>query len=158
MTSKIAVVQKPPVMLDRAATLELVNSELSEAAANGAALVVFPETYVPGYPAWVWRLQPGRDMALAGKLHGTLRENAINLATGDLDPVCQAAWRHKVTVVLGLHEMRDDLPGTPCVVAVVVVEPGVWQAGELCAKHVWRTLENGERFGEDECGHVSVRK
>ena len=61
MTNKVAVVQKPPVMLDRAATLELVNSEIAEAAANGAALVVFPETFVPGYPAWVWRIQPGRD-------------------------------------------------------------------------------------------------
>jgi hypothetical protein len=28
---------------------------------------------VPGYPAWVWRLKPGGDMALSGELHARLR-------------------------------------------------------------------------------------
>jgi nitrilase len=123
MSSKVAVVQKPPVTLDRAATIAQVCAEISDAAAAGATLVVFPEAYVPGYPAWVWRLQPGRDMALSNKLHARLRENSINLAAGDLDPVCQTAWRHKITVVLGMHEIDAEFSGSTLFNTVVVIGP-----------------------------------
>jgi nitrilase len=123
VTSKIAVVQKPPVMLDRAATLAQVCAEIAEAAASGTALIVFPEAFVPGYPAWVWRLQPGRDMALSGKLHNLLRENAVNIAAGQLDEVCQTAWRHKVTVVLGIHEIDSEFSGSTLFNTVVVIGP-----------------------------------
>jgi nitrilase len=84
------VVQKPPVMLDRAATIARVVETIGETAANGASLVVFPETYIPGYPFWAWRLQPGRDLPLLNEIHARLRENAIDMAAGH-DPVREAA-------------------------------------------------------------------
>ena len=64
MTHKVAIVQAPPVLLDRKATIAHMLSHMDEAAAAGAQLVVFPEAYVPGYPTWVWRLKPGGDMVL----------------------------------------------------------------------------------------------
>ena len=57
----IAAVQAAPVFLDRDATIEKVGVLAKEAAANGAALVVFPEAFVPSYPDWVWRTPPWRD-------------------------------------------------------------------------------------------------
>jgi nitrilase len=66
--SKIAVVQTPPVLLDREKTLEKAVTLVGEAAAEGADLVVFPETFIPGYPSWMWRLRPGSDMALTNEL------------------------------------------------------------------------------------------
>ena len=60
-THKVAVVQHPPVTLNRQKTLQR-GVELDEkAAAAGARLVSFPETWVPGYPEWLWRLRPGGD-------------------------------------------------------------------------------------------------
>ena len=56
---RVAVVQRPPVLLDRATTLGTAIEHLQAAAAEGAELVVFPEAYVPGYPAWIWKLRPG---------------------------------------------------------------------------------------------------
>lgn len=56
---KLAVVQHPPVLLDRHATIERALKLLEEAAGAAASLVVFPEAFVPGYPAWIWRLRPG---------------------------------------------------------------------------------------------------
>ena len=66
MTAKVAVIQKPPVLLDRDKTIERVLAAIDEAAGQGASLLVFPEAYIPGYPAWIWRLRPGGDMALDG--------------------------------------------------------------------------------------------
>ena len=63
-TMLAAVVQRPPVLLDRTATIKNAVTYLHEAADEGAGLVVFPETYVPGYPDWIWRLRPGADYGL----------------------------------------------------------------------------------------------
>ena len=67
MSIKVAVVQKPPVLLDLEATIARALEGLAEAAAAGSKLVIFPEAYLPGYPTWIWRLRPGGDMALSGR-------------------------------------------------------------------------------------------
>ena len=58
---RVAVVQHPPVTLHRQKTLERGVKLLEEAVARGARLVSFPETWLPGYPEWLWRLRPGAD-------------------------------------------------------------------------------------------------
>ena len=107
-TVRVAIVQRPPVLLDRDATIARILAHLEEVAGDGARLVVFPETYVPGYPEYVWRMRPGAedDHDLARDLHGLLLANAVDLETDDLRPVREAAAQHGVTVVLGVHE-RD---------------------------------------------------
>ena len=73
MAIKAAVIQKPPVLLDRAATIASTIGSIDEAMRESASLLVFPEAYIPGYPTWVWRLRPGGDMALANEIHARLR-------------------------------------------------------------------------------------
>jgi nitrilase len=75
MPTKIAVIQKPPVLLDRDKTIVQAVELINEAASAGAVLLVFPEAYIPGYPAWIWRLKPGGDMALSSDLHAQLLLN-----------------------------------------------------------------------------------
>src|SRR4051794_40263608 len=60
-TLTVAAVQATPAYLDRAGTLDIVIDEIVKAAAGGADLVVFPESFVPGYPDWVWRRPPMSD-------------------------------------------------------------------------------------------------
>lgn len=104
--TRLAIVQKAPAFLKRAECLRIAVSSVAEAAAAGARLVIFPEAFVPGYPAWVWRLRPGGDMALSERLHRALLDNAVNLAADDLGPLREAAREHQVTVVCGINE-RD---------------------------------------------------
>src|SRR5688500_17406974 len=74
--TRVAIVQKPPVFLDRERTIALAVGAVGEAADAGARLIVFPEAFVPGYPAWIWRVRPGADMALCNRLHAELSRNA----------------------------------------------------------------------------------
>jgi nitrilase len=104
--TRVAIVQKAPAFLDRSECLRIAVTAVGEAAAGGARLIVFPEAFIPGYPAWIWRLRPGGDMALCEKLHRTLLENAVDLANDDLAPLREAAREHRVTVVCGINE-RD---------------------------------------------------
>jgi nitrilase len=65
MSTKVAVIQKPPFLLDRDKTIETALLSVDEAVNASASLVVFPENYIRGYPTWIWRLRPGGDMRRA---------------------------------------------------------------------------------------------
>ena len=54
-TVTVAAVQATPEFLDRDATVQKVVRLTKEAAGMGARLIVFPETFIPTYPDWVWR-------------------------------------------------------------------------------------------------------
>lgn len=103
---RIAIVQRPPVLLDRSATLAGAVAALHEAADEGAGLVVFPEAYLPGYPAWIWGLRPGPDYGRSAELHASLLAQAVDLTTDDLDPLREAAATRGTTAIVGMHE-RD---------------------------------------------------
>jgi nitrilase len=121
MTKKVAVIQKPPVLLDRDRTIARAVESIDEAARAGAALLVFPEAYVPGYPTWIWRLKPGGDMALSSEIHARLRLNAVDLNREDLRPLQDAASKHAVTVVMGINEIDSRFSGTTLFNTVVVI-------------------------------------
>jgi nitrilase len=119
--SRVAVVQKPPFLLDRQRTLETAIAAVSEAAAGGATLIVFPEAFIPGYPVWIWRLRPGTDSSLSTTLHAKLLEQAVSLQRGDLVALCDAAKKHAVTVVCGMHERDDKFSRSTLYNCVVVI-------------------------------------
>ena len=142
MPIKVAVIQTPPKLLDRAATLREMTRAIAAAAGQGAGLIVFPEAYVPGYPSWAWRLKPGADMALAGDIHARLRAEAVDLAHGDLAPLFEAAATHKVTVVTGLNERDSEFSGTTLFNTVVVIGAD----GRLLNRHRKLMPTNPERM------------
>ena len=115
MGTKVAVIQKPPVLLDRAKTIARAVESMDEADRQGATLLVFPEAYIPGYPTWIWRLNPGGDMGLSNEIHARLRSNAVDLSGNDLKPMQEAARKLTVTVVVGLHEIDSAFSGTTLV-------------------------------------------
>jgi len=139
---RIAVIQQAPVLLDRAGTLARAVAALHEAAQEGAQLVVFPEAYVPGYPAWVWRLRPGPDMGLADRLHARLRAEAVSLAGDDLLPLREAAKEHRVTVVCGIEEVDAEFSRGTLYNTVVVIGPD----GTLLNRHRKLMPTNPERM------------
>jgi nitrilase len=140
--NRAAVIQKPPVLLDKARTLRAVCTAVDEEAGQGASLLVFPEAYIPGYPTWIWRLKPGNDRGLSEEIHGRLRANAVDLGKGELGPVQEAAAKRGVTVVLGLHEIDGRFSGTTLFNTVVVIGPD----GRILNRHRKLMPTNPERM------------
>lgn len=93
----VAAVQATPVFLDRTATLEMTARYV---ASTEAELVVFPESFVPGYPDWVWRRPPMSD----GDWYARLVANAVCVDGADLDPVRDAARDAGRWVAVGVTE------------------------------------------------------
>ena len=142
MTTKVAVIQRPPVLLDRDRTIAQAVASIDEAAGAGAGLLVFPEAHVPGYPAWIWRVRPGGDIGLSSKLHARLRQNAVDLDRDDLRPLRDAAGRHGVTVVIGINEIDSRFSGTTLYNTVVVIGPD----GAVLNRHRKLMPTNPERM------------
>jgi len=138
---KVAVVQHPPVLLDREASLARMVELLAEAAAAGARLVTFPEAFVPGYPEWVWRLAPGNDYELTGEIHRRLLENSVDLEAGDLKPLQAAARKHRTTVLAPINE-RDPFSRGTLYNAFVLIGPD----GKVLNHHRKLVPTNPERM------------
>jgi nitrilase len=128
---RVAVVQRPPVLLDRARTMAVALDGLEEAAAAGARLVLFPEAYLPGYPEYVWHLRPADDGELSAELHARLLANAVDLEAGDLVPLQEAAARRSMTVAVGVQEVEARFGGTTVYSTTVIVGPD----GSVLSRH-----------------------
>ena len=84
-----------------------------EAAATGARLVVFPETWIPGYPAW---LDVCRDAALwnhppVKQAFRQMAENSVVVAGESGRALGEIARDARVTLVIGVGERVERGPG-----------------------------------------------
>ncbi|MEN8132685.1 MAG: carbon-nitrogen hydrolase family protein [Pseudomonadota bacterium] len=140
--TKVAVVQKAPVFLNKEKTIASAVSLVKEAVSGGAKLVIFTEAFIPGYPAWIWRLRPGGDWSISEELHSRLFQNAVNLSGSDLTPLYDAARLHKVTIVCGLNERESNLSRATLYNTVIVIGPD----GALLNRHRKLMPTNPERM------------
>jgi nitrilase len=138
----VGVVQRPPVLLDREASLTNAVKGLHEAAEQGCALVVFPEAYVPGYPAWIWGLRPGPDYGLTSEIHARLLLNSIDLDSDELEPLRGAAADRGVTAVVGVHERDEHFGGGTLYNTLVTIGPD----GSILNRHRKLVPTNPERM------------
>jgi nitrilase len=110
---KVACVQAEPVILDRDATVEKLVGLVDETAGEGAALVVFPETFVSVYPSSVWaRALAGWGDDRAKNAFASLAEQAVEVPGEAADRIGEAAREHGVWVVTGVTEVDPERPGT----------------------------------------------
>src|SRR5256886_5215854 len=151
---RVAVVQQPPVTLHRQETLERGVALMDEAAANGARLISFPETWVPGYPEWLWRLRPGGDYELTSEIHRRLLENSVDLNAGDLKPIQAAARRLKLTVSIGLQERDGSFSRGTLYNTVALIGPD----GAVLNRHRKLVPTNPERmvWGQGDASGLRV--
>lgn len=140
--SKLAIIQESPVFLDRDKTIQLAVKLVEQAAAAGAGTIIFPEAFIPGYPAWIWRTRPGGDWGLNETLHARLFQNAVDLDSDELTPLCDAAKKHKVTIVCGLNE-RANQPGNATLYNTVII---IGPEGKILNRHRKLMPTNPERM------------
>ncbi|MEO6726947.1 MAG: carbon-nitrogen hydrolase family protein [Blastocatellia bacterium] len=109
----VAAVQAAPIYMNLERSLARALELIAEAAKRRAQLVVFPESWLPGYPAW---LDMCRDVALwdhqpVKRLYAQLLENSVTLPGRVADALGDAARRHNLTLVMGVHERTAEGAG-----------------------------------------------
>ncbi len=99
---RAAAVQIAPDLDSANGTLDRVCSAIDEAAAQGAQIVVFPETFVPYYPYFSFVLPPCQQ----GAPHLRLMDQAVVVPGPVTQAVAERARARGIVVVLGVNE-RD---------------------------------------------------
>jgi nitrilase len=111
-TLKVALAQISPVWLNKAKTIQKIESYISEAGKKGSELVVFGEALLPGYPFWI-SLTNGAEWNsdVQKEIHAHYIRNAIQIESGELDGICKLAKQNKIAVYLGMIERAADRGG-----------------------------------------------
>ncbi len=103
MTStRVAAVQAEPVWFDLAATTQKTIALIAEAAAGGAELVAFSETWLPGYPGFIWSQNVLEQLPMIAHY----RANSPEVDGPEITAIRNAAAAAGIMVVLGFSE-RD---------------------------------------------------
>ncbi|MGF1511487.1 MAG: carbon-nitrogen hydrolase family protein [Myxococcota bacterium] len=145
---KVAAVQASPVFLDRERTILKTADLIEEASRNGAKLIAFPETFIPGYPWWIWLGSPAWGMQFVQRYH----DNALVIGSPEFEQIQEAARDHEIMVVLG-HAEKDG--GSLYMGQAIIDEQGELVASrrKLKPTHVERTV-----FGESDGSHIAVHQ
>jgi nitrilase len=110
---RVACVQAEPVILDRDRTIEKLAELTRDAAAGGAQLVVFPETFVPAYPSSRWaKAFAGWADPRAKEAFALLRRESLEVPGPAERRLGEIAREHDVWLVTGVNEVDPERPGT----------------------------------------------
>ena len=145
---KVAAVQAAPMFLDLDASIDKAISLIAEASKQGARLIAFPETWLPGYPWFIWLDSPAWGMQFIQRYH----DNSLTYGTPQAERLANAARDHKVMVVMGLSEKRG---GSLYMGQWIIDADGVTvaQRRKLKPTHVERTV-----FGEGDGSDLAVHE
>ena len=145
---KVAAVQAAPAFLDIDGSIEKCVALIEEAALGGAKLIAFPETFLPGYPWWLWHGTP--DWAVQRGFTQRYFENALSYDDPRCEVLVAAAARCRITVVLGLAERHGS--------SLYIAQWIIGESGETLLKrrklkptHVERSV-----FGEGDGSGLTV--
>jgi nitrilase len=109
----VACCQIEPVVLDREATIDRLAATTAEAAAGGARLVAFPETFVSVYPSSVWaRALAGWVEPGAKETWASIAREAVAVPGPACDRLGEIAREHDLWLVTGVNEVDPERPGT----------------------------------------------
>lgn len=106
-TLQVAIIQHKPAFLDLEASLQKAEHYIVEAAANGAKLIAFGETWLCGYPSWLdycpeiglWDHEPTKQVFQKMHENGVEVPGIVTNRLGDL------AREKRVVIGIGINEV-----------------------------------------------------
>lgn len=127
---KIACVQATPVIFDKAKTLAKAEKLIQEAAKEHVKLLVFPESFIPAYPAGLGfgtvvgsRTEAGRDQ------FKEYWENSVEVPGKETNTLAALAKEHEMYIMMGVTER--DLVSKTLYCTMLYFS----QEGQLMGKH-----------------------
>ena len=103
----VTAVHAASVTLDKAATTAKACRLIEQAASAGSRFVVFPESFLPGFPLWNALVRPIDGHAMFRRF----AENSIRIDGTELREIADAAARHRIIVSIGISEVSAHSEG-----------------------------------------------
>ena len=126
MEVKIGVVQHSPVFFDKDASLEKLARLTQENAKKGCELLVFPESFIPGYPrgfdfgATVGSRTPeGRDLFLE------YAQQSVDVLSPDIEFLEEVSRKHNIYLIIGVTEREASSGSLYCSMLYISPKKGL---------------------------------
>src|SRR5712691_11429983 len=143
---RVAVVQAAPAFLNVDATLDKTIKLMKDAATQGAQLIAFPETWIAGYPWWIWLGSPAVGMQYVQRYH----DNSLVVGSAEFTRLAQAAGDLGIWAAVGFSERAG---GSLYMAQALFDDQGrvIKTRRKLKPTHVERTV-----FGEGDGADLAV--
>jgi nitrilase len=122
MKVKVALVQESPVFFDKEKTLQKLENIIKAQAAKGSDLIVFPESFVPGYPrGFDFGAKIGSRSDEGRQLYADYAANSIDLESEDKTRLERISKENKVYLVIGATEKQNTNGSLYC--SMIYISP-----------------------------------
>lgn len=126
MKVKVCLIQDSPVFFDKIATLDKMEKLIRKHADAGCQLIVFPESFIPGYPrGFNFGATVGRRTEEGRKLFKTYYNNSLDLESEELRKLEELATLHQVYLVIGITEKQASHGSLFCSMLYISPEKGL---------------------------------
>lgn len=105
MKVKVGVVQEHPVFFDKEGTIDKIETLLRENAKEAYDLMVFPESFIPGYPrGFTFGATIGKRSEEGRQLYAEYHKNSLDLEGDSLKRLEKLSRIYKTYLVIGVTE------------------------------------------------------
>ncbi|MEP2239156.1 MAG: carbon-nitrogen hydrolase family protein [Maribacter sp.] len=108
MKLKVCLIQDSPVFFDIEKTIDKIENLVKTHAKDGVELIVFPESFIPGYPrGFSFGAVVGSRTDEGRKLYSEYRNNSLDLEGKELQRLVKLAKTENVYLVIGVTEKQS---------------------------------------------------
>ena len=109
MKVKVCVIQDSPVFFDKVKTIDKVEKLTAEYARQGCQLIVFPESFIPGYPrGFSFGTRMGGRTAEGRQLYSEYLEQSMDLQGEELSHLETISREKNIYLVIGVTEKLNS--------------------------------------------------
>ncbi len=145
---RVAAAQIAPAYHDLPAATSLALGTIAQAAGEGVQLLVFPETWLCGYPYWASLRISSPEFAACRR---AFQRSAVEIPGPEIDALCAAAKKHGIAVIIGVNEKSGG--------SVYNTQVFIDSSGQLTGRHrklvptATERLVHGQGDGSDLLAH-----
>ena len=112
MKIRVCLVQDSPVFFDKEKTIKKVEELVRKYVGEGSELIVFPESFIPGYPrGFSFGATVGKRTDEGRKIYLEYHKNSIDIHSEDLKRLEDLSKTQNVYLVIGITE-KENLNGS----------------------------------------------
>jgi len=122
MKVKVCLIQDNPIFFDKEKTIDKIENVTRQYVKEGCELIVFPESFIPGYPrGFLFGATIGSRSDEGRNLYLEYYNNSIDLQSDDLKRLEQLSKSQNVYLVIGITEKENTTGSLYC--SMIYISP-----------------------------------
>lgn len=122
MNVKVCVVQDNPIFFNKEKTIEKIGDLVSKYAKEGVEIIVFPESFIPGYPrGFTFGANVGKRTPEGRELYSMYYRNSIDISGEGTKRLEKIAKDNNTYLVVGITEKQQNNGSLYC--SILYISP-----------------------------------